>query len=439
MLHHSEAEKSILGAALKSAEAYARASAELVAEDFSVAEHQLIFAVMQRMYREGKDLDPLTLADALGASLPEAGGFHYLTELLLNTITAQNIESHIELVREESRKRHLLKDLESITTSLTMGDDIAYIDQVQAALDKAKSKTGGGTGFVKDYAAEAYMELVNGTYRGLGTGFIMLDQMLGGLNKGHVCVVAGRPSMGKTSFAANIATNVAIAGGCVAFFTLEQPRVDIIKRILISISGCSEYDAAAGNQEQLEKLVQTMARTEEMRLSVIDDAYAMDKIRECCYAVKRQAKGLDLVVIDYLGMIKTRQRRNGTREQEVAELSRSVKLLAREMDCPVIMLSQLSRAPEQRTEKKPVLADLRDSGSIEQDADEVVMLYRPWVYDKTRDPAEATIIVAKNRNGRTGEIDARWDGEHFTYTDCAFEQTGENTPFDEEQEKWEEI
>ena len=148
----------------------------------------------------------------------------------------------------------------------------------------------------------------------------------------------------------------------------------------------------------------------------------MDAIKERCYAVKRSTKTLDLVVIDYLGLVKARQRKNGTREQEVAELSRMIKLLARELNCPILLLSQLSRAPEQRADHKPILADLRESGAIEQDADEVIFLYRPWVYDKAQDPKEAAIIVAKNRDGDTGEIDAQWDGEHFKYTDAVFEE-----------------
>lgn len=433
-----DAEKSVLGSALLSAEAYTRATTELTVEDFTATEHQIIFATMKRMYAEGKALDSITLMDALGHELNMAGGAMYITaDLPLFVPSAANVEYYIGIVREESRKRHLMNDLERVITGIQSGDnDVNYIEQTEAALQNAHHRTKGKVQMIGDMAYAAYAEIVEGKKHGISTGFVILDQITGGLKKGHVSVIAGRPSMGKTSFATNIAANMAGEGKAVAFFSLEQPSIDVIKRVLIAISGCSEYDAQAQNQTQLERLCGVLDDVNKWRLSVTDDAFTLDKIKEQCYAVKRQAKGLDLVVIDYLQLIKTRQRKNGTREQEVSELSRNIKLLARELDCPVLLLSQLSRDVDKRTEHKPVLADLRESGAIEQDADEVIFLYRPWVYDKGKDPKEAAIIVAKNRDGDTGEIDAQWDGEHFKYTDTVFEEV----PLPEEiKMKWEDL
>lgn len=418
-----EAEKSALGAALLSAEAYARITAELSVEDFTATEHQIIFSTIKKMHDEGKPLDSITLMDALGHELTPAGGIEYITELSLFIPSAANVEYYIGIVREESRKRHMICDLERVIAGIQSGDpDVNYLEQTEAALQKAQSRTISTVSMIGDIVLAAFTEIVEGKRRGVSSGFAILDRTLGGLRKGHVCVIAGRPSMGKTSFAANIAAALASEDKTVAFFSLEQPQIDVIKRVLIAVSGCSQYDAQAQNETQLRRLGEVLEGTSKWKLSVVDDAYTLDAIKERCYAVKRKTKALDLVVIDYLQLVKVRQRKGGTREQEVSELSRSIKLLARELDCPILLLSQLSRAPEQRADHKPILADLRESGAIEQDADEVIFLYRPWVYDKSQDPKEAAIIVAKNRDGEIGEIEAEWDGEHFKYSDTVFEE-----------------
>lgn len=426
-------ECSVLGAALKSAEAHTRVVSELTEEDFSIPAHKTIFNAMCRVHEKGKGLDPLILADELGPELVDVGGIKYLTELLVDTITATNVGNHIEAVRELSKKRLFYADMKSILNGMKEGEE-EYLEKAQKAIERAQGKVTTDIGLIGDYALEAFTEICEGKKRGIDTGFVTLDQTLGGLNKGHVCVVAGRPSMGKTSFAANIAANIALRGKSVAFFSLEQPRTDIIKRMLISQSGCTAYDAYKGHAGPLAKLAESLDVISKWNMAIIDDAYTLDKIRENCYRLKRKTKAIDLIVIDYLGMIKPKSRKGGTREQEVSDLSRNIKLLAREMDCPVILLAQLNRDVEKRTDRMPIMADLRDSGAIEQDADEILFLYRPAVYNPQAGGEEAVIKVAKNRNGKTGEIDAKWDGEHFTYTDAEFEEV----PLPEEI-KWEDL
>lgn len=423
-------ECSVLGAALKSAEAHTRVISELTEEDFATPAHKTIFNAMCRVHEKGKGLDPLILADELGPELVDVGGIKYLTELLVDTITATNVENHIEAVRELSKKRLFYADMKSILNGMKEGEE-EYLEKAQKAIERAQGKVTTDIGLIGDYALEAFTEICEGKKRGIDTGFVTLDQTLGGLNKGHVCVVAGRPSMGKTSFAANIAANIALRGKSVAFFSLEQPRTDIIKRMLISQSGCTAYDAYKGHSGPLAKLAESLDVISKWNMAIIDDAYTLDKIRENCYRLKRKTKAIDLIVIDYLGMIKPKSRKGGTREQEVSDLSRNIKLLAREMDCPVILLAQLNRDVEKRTDRMPIMADLRDSGAIEQDADEILFLYRPAVYNPQAGGEEAIIKVAKNRNGKTGEIDAKWDGEHFTYTDAEFEEVSAV--------KWEEL
>lgn len=428
-----EAEKSALGSSLVSGVACARVTAELRVEDFTIEAHQLVFSAIKHLHDEGTAVDSVTVIDELDRAghLAAVGGVIYITDLSLFVPSAANVEHYIKIIREHSRRRHLAEDLKRIVAGIQNGDEEDYIEQTEVALQNARTRTTSKVGMIGDYALEAFSEICEGRQRGLDTGFVILDQTIGGLNKGHVCVVAGRPSMGKTSFAANIAANASMNGKSVAFFSLEQPRKDIIKRMLISLSGCTEYDAHKGYSKPLAKLAESLDTVSKWNMCVVDDAYTLEKIRESCYSLKRKTKALDLIVIDYLGLIKTKGRKNGTREQEVSELSRNIKLLAREMDCPIILLSQLSRAPEQRTDHKPILADLRESGSIEQDADEVIFLYRPAVYNSTADGKEAIIHVAKNRNGATGGIKAKWDGEHFTYTDAEFEEVSAV--------KWEEL
>lgn len=428
-----EAEKSALGSSLVSEVACARVTAELRVEDFTTEAHQLVFSAIKHLHDEGTAVDSVTVIDELDRAghLVAVGGVIYITDLSLFVPSAANVEHYIKIIREHSRRRHLAEDLKRIVAGIQDGDEEDYIEQTEVALQNARTRTTSKVEMIGDYALEAFTELCEGKKRGIDTGFVTLDQTLGGLNKGHVCVVAGRPSMGKTSFAANIAANIALRGKSVAFFSLEQPRTDIIKRMLISQSGCTAYDAYKGHAGPLAKLAESLDVISKWNMAIIDDAYTLDKIRESCYRLKRKTKAIDLIVIDYLGMIKPRSRKGGTREQEVSDLSRNIKLLAREMDCPVILLAQLNRDVEKRTDRMPIMADLRDSGAIEQDADEILFLYRPAVYNPMADGKEAVIKVAKNRNGKTGEIDAEWDGEHFTYTDAEFEEVSAV--------KWEEL
>lgn len=408
-----DAEREVLGDALISAEAHARIRTELGVDDFVTPKHQEIFLAMCRLYDNGRQLDAITLADELGAKLQNVGGVPYITEILLGAVSAANVENHIEILRTASRKRHFAIDIKAVYKAM-QEDAEDYLDRAEEAIGKARAKTASKVEMVSDVVFDAYAEMFGRDKRGLRTGYMLLDQYIGGLYKGHICVVAGRPGMGKTTFAANIAANAAKEGKGVLFFSLEQPKKDIVKRLLISLSKCTEYDVMR-DSPRVSNLVASVGVVTEWRLGIADDAFTLSKIREKCYAFRRQVKALDLVVVDYLGLVKTDRR--STREQEITELSRAFKLLARELDCPILLLSQLSRESEKRTDHKPVLSDIRDSGAIEQDADEVLFLYRAARYDSRADGKDAQIIIAKNRNGATGEIDVIWDGEHFTYSE----------------------
>ena len=340
----------------------------------------------------------------------------YITKLILSLPSAANVAYYIDIIREMSRKRHLVFDLERIIADIRSGNpNVSYIEQLETALQNTRRHTKCNVEMIGSLAHNVYTDIINGKAVGIPTGFVYLDQVLGGLKKGEVCVIAGRPSMGKTSFATNIATNLACKGYSIIYFSLEQPTNDIIKRIMISTSECSEHEIRSHHSTMLDQVSSILSEMQNWQLCIRDNAFTLNDISEQCYAVKFKTKALHLVVIDYLQLIKTSQRKSATRENEVSELSRQIKLMARDLDCPILLLSQLSRAPEQRANHMPVLADLRESGAIEQDADEVIFVYRPWVYDNSRDHREASIIIAKNRNGETGKIAVAWDGEHFKY------------------------
>lgn len=417
-MENVKAEMAVLGAALMSSEAYAQVVSSLTETDFTKLEHQTIFSAIKKLHNDGIPLDPIILADALGHQVAKVGGMQYITNLFLSLPSAANVSHHIDIVREVSRKRHLVIDLERIIADIRSGNPtVNYLQKIDTALQTYRRPTKDNVEKIGSIAHDVYTDIINGKSLGSPTGFTVLDQTLGGLKNGEVYVIAGRPAMGKTTLASNIAANFARNGSTTIYFSLEQPATDMAKRSLISASECSEHEIRSqsfGARDQVNSIIYEMKN---WPLYICDKTYTLSDITEQCYAVKLKAKTLQLIVIDYLQLIKSSQRKNTTRENEVSELSRQIKLMARNLDCPILLLSQLSRAPEQRVNHMPILADLRESGAIEQDADAVIFVYRPWVYDNSKDLGDAYIIIAKNRNGETGKIPVAWDGEHFKFMD----------------------
>lgn len=399
------AEKAVLGSALLSREALEKICGEVRPDDFERPEHQEIFAAIAKMYGNNEPVDPIMVADKLNG---RAGGIQYLTELATGTVSAANVEYHIAVLLDASRKRHTISGLREVVKDMKTGKDDEYLDRMQSVIDAARARGGRKVSRVgKDFEA-AVFALVGGE-EGLTTGFQALDLTIGGLKRGHLTIIGARPSVGKTSLAMNIAVNMALFDRTVAVFSLEMSREDVLQRAVISYAKCSKDELVS--TEAADKMMNTAKRLSTTRLYLSDNAYTVEAIKSQCYAIKQQERQLDLVAIDYLGLIQTNIR-NRTRENEVSDLSRKIKLLAKELNTPVVLLCQLNRAIESRNDGKPRLSDLRESGAIEQDADEVLFLHRP-------DPQseDATIIVAKNRNGRTGEVNVKWRGKYFLYED----------------------
>lgn len=426
--HNIEAEQAVLGAIFLEPSAVTTASEVLIPEDFYRTSHQLIFAVMMDLAGRGEPVDVVTVTAGLQNEkrLEEAGGVSYLAELADSAPTAANIEYYCGIVEEKSLLRRLIRTATSIVSDgYSREDDIDTIldDAEKNILDVAQRKRVSEFRPIKDILMETYdnIEMLQnrkGDITGTPTGFIELDRMTAGFQKSDFIIVAARPSVGKTAFALNIAQNVATRTEAnVAIFSLEMGAQQLAMRMLCAEGNIDAQKLRTGRLEEEDWQKLTMAMGSLSRAGIyIDDTpgIRVNDIRTKCRRLK-QEKGLDMVVIDYLQLILGTggQRRSENRQQEVSEISRTLKAMARELDVPVIALSQLSRSVEARQDKRPMMSDIRESGSIEQDADIVAFLYRDDYYDKESDKQNIIeIIIAKQRNGPVGTVELAFIKEY---------------------------
>ncbi len=424
-----EAEVSVLGGVFLDREAIARSVEILDSSMFFREGHRRLFRAMARLFERGEVIDPITLGDELGKTdeLESVGGLNYLAELLEAVPTAANIEYHAKIVREKALLRRLIEaSQETIRDAFDQGDRAVteLLDEAEARIFQV-AQTTEREGFVriKDLLWPAFEEIERlqssgSPITGVPTGFADLDRMTTGLQRGDLCIVAARPSMGKTSWVLNVAATAAIEHQVpTAVFSLEMSKEQLLKRLLSAEGRVDAQHIRRGG----------MTPDESQRLGAaaghlntapiwIDDSPGMSvlemraKARRLASDIKSEGKQLGLVIVDYLQLMGGSGRPEN-RVQEVSQISRGLKSLARELDVPLIALSQLSRAPEQRNDKRPMLSDLRESGSIEQDADLVMFLFRPEYYfgpvDENGNSIEghAELIVSKQRNGPTGSVD----------------------------------
>ena len=287
----------------------------------------------------------------------------------------------------------------------------------------------------------AFAEIGDNT-RGVPTGFTELDRQTGGLKSGNLVIVAGRPSMGKSALAENIALNVAMKDKTVVMFSLEMKNSEIIKRLICNGIRMSEQEMLQDTNNAFKKSQEfaNLLKTKKM-YGYDSGTLSITKLQTVCRKISKREKGIDLVIVDYIGLMQTNIRRNSSRAQEIGEISHALKRLAQDLDCTVICVAQLNRSAEQRAEHEPVMSDLRESGDIEQDADIILFPYRPSVYDEEISPREAKLIIAKNRNGSCGSLPLVWIGEQYRFDNPAddyqtsyaaerFETVDGETPFD---------
>jgi replicative DNA helicase len=414
-----EAEQSVLGAMLISREAIEKAGEILQADDFYRKDDQIIFSAIMDLHEHNQAVDLVTVVEELRKTgkLDAVGGPATITALTKVVPTAANVVYHAKIVEEKSLRRHLINAATDIAaTGYEEESDISQtIDQAeQKILSVANRKQTGGVAKIRDIVREA-MERVEKLYdskeafTGLPTGFSDFDKMTSGLQPSDLIIVAARPSMGKSSLVLNIAEHVALKGHkSVAFFSLEMSKEQLVQRMLCSQAGIDASRLRVGQLQDKEwpNLVNAADRLSNARI-MLDDTPGMTAMEMRTKARRWKVEnGLDLIIVDYLQLMQGSSRRaNDNRQQEMSEISRSLKGLARELNVPVIALSQLSRSVEARTSKRPMLSDLRESGALEQDADIVAFIYRDDYYNPdTENKNIAELIIAKHRNGPVGTV-----------------------------------
>ncbi len=419
--HSIEAEKSVLGAALLSKDALLDVVEIVKAGDFYDSNHREIFEAIQDLYRRSAPVDALTVSEELKKrnSLEMVGGRAYIASLSSGTPTTSNATEYAKIVVESAAIRRLISTADDIVTkgyesSMDAGQMLDYAERGIFEISQSRQK--GQYAHIKDVLLEN-IEIIDrasqmdGGLTGITTGFKYLDSMTSGLQRSDLIILAARPAMGKTAFALSLALNAAVKGGAsVMVFSLEMSKEQLGQRLLSMESKVSMQNLKTGRLERRDWDDINIALDVLSKANIhIDDTAGINimEMKSKCRRLKGE-EGLDLVVIDYLQLM-TPEGRADSRTQEISVISRNLKLLARELDCPVLVLSQLSRAPETRTDHRPMLSDLRESGSIEQDADIVIFLYRDEYYNEdTESPGECEVIVAKHRSGPTGTVKVTW-------------------------------
>ena len=429
--HSIEAEQSVLGGLLIDNEAWERVADILIEQDFYRRDHRMVFAAIRSLADRGRPFDAVTTSDWLESQgvLEEAGGLAYIGELARDTPSSANIGPYAEIIRERAVLRGLARVGTDITESALQNEGRSALDLLDLAERKvfelAERGTRGQRLFVpiRDVLANV-MDRIDMLFgrddpiTGVATGFEELDAKTAGLQPSDLIIVAGRPSMGKTSFAGNLVEEAAIKQKLsVAVFSMEMPAEQLTMRMLSSLGGIDQHRVRTGRLQDADwpRLTSALTMLNETQIFVDDTSLLTPtELRARCRRLKRE-HDLGLVVVDYLQLMRV-QGSNENRATEISEISRSLKSLARELDVPVVVVSQLNRSLENRPDKRPVMSDLRESGAIEQDADVILFIYRDEVYNEnSEDKGKAEIIIGKQRNGPIGKVKLRFLGEHTRF------------------------
>lgn len=426
--HSAEAEQTVLASALIDHIAVEKIVNLLNADDFYFEANKEIFDSIRQVHIENIPVDAVTVTEELKkrGKVDYIGGYEYLAKLTDNIITSKNVEAYCNIIREKATLRRLIMaSNEIIEKGYNENDDVQKIIELAESRIFSISQNRSVNSFyeIKDVLMDLFNTLEEramnrGSITGLTTGYDDLDRMTSGLQKSDLILLAARPSMGKTALALNISMNAVKTGASVALFSLEMSKEQYVQRILSMESMVDSSKLRTGNldDDDWTRLISTMSIISNYKV-FIDDTAAISvfEIMSKCRRLKME-KGLDLIVVDYLQLMSDGSN-TSNRQQEISNISRGLKTLAREMDCPVLALSQLSRAPELRQDHRPIMSDLRESGAIEQDADIVMMLYRDEYYYKEESEKKGItdVIIAKQRNGPVGTIELAWIGQYTKF------------------------
>lgn len=429
--HNEEAEKSVLGAVMLSKDALFDVMEEVRSGDFYHEAHREIFDAVSDLFRRNAPVDTLTVSEELKKrkTLEMAGGRAYVATLSTLVPSTANARQYGKIVAEKAALRNLIQKAGEIVEKSYQEKQPPeqVLDFAERSIfEIAQQRQRNDFSHLKDVLLENIniidkMSQLDGNLTGITSGFLDLDAKTSGFQRSDLVIIAARPAMGKTAFALNIAQQAAIKGNAnVLIFSMEMSKEQLGQRLLAMESRIEMQKLKTGDLERKDWDQISVAMDVLSRASIyIDDTPGISvmEIKNKCRRLKVE-KGLDMVIVDYLQLM-SMEGKTDNRQQEITALSRYLKLLAREMDCPVLVLSQLSRAPEQRTDHRPILSDLRESGAIEQDADMVIFLYRDEYYnpEDTEKPGICEVIISKHRSGPTGVVDLTWLGKYTRFVD----------------------
>ncbi|MEE1131262.1 MAG: replicative DNA helicase [Caryophanon sp.] len=441
--HNHEAEQAVIGAIFLDSSTLITASEILRPDDFYRSAHQKIFETFTRLSDQGKGIDVVTVTEELSSKkeLENVGGVAYIMELANAVPTAANVGHYAKIVEEKALLRRLIHVATKIVEDgYTREDEVESLlgEAERKVMEVANRKNASDFRHIKDVLVNTFdnieqMQHRTGDVTGIPTGFTALDKLTAGFQRNDLIIVAARPSVGKTAFALNVAQNVAVrADENVAIFSLEMGAEQLIMRMLCAEGNIDAQNLRTGSltPEDWNKLMIAMGTLSDAGIFIDDTpGIRISEIRAKCRRLANEQGGLGMILIDYLQLIQGNGKSGESRQQEVSEISRSLKALARELKVPVIALSQLSRGVEQRQDKRPMMSDLRESGSIEQDADIVAFLYREDYYDKSDEAEQGVIeiIVAKQRNGPTDTVKLMFKKEYNKFINMDY-SAGYNAP-----------
>ncbi|WP_392562713.1 replicative DNA helicase [Orbus sturtevantii] len=436
--HSIEAEQAVLGSLMLDNQRWDRVSETITDRDFYSRHHQMIFAEMQKLVIKGVPIDLITLSESLDSRdiLSDVGGFAYLAELSKNTPSAINVVAYTDIIRQQAILRELISSANEIADNCYATEgrssedilDLAETKIFQIAEQRAKQGVGpkSVTSVLEDTVAkiEELFQKPHDGVTGVSTGFLDLDKKTAGLQRSDLIIVAARPSMGKTTFAMNLCENAAMMQDKpVLIFSLEMPAEQIMMRMLASLSRVDQTKIRTGQLDDNDwaRISSTMGILLEKKNMYIDDSSGLTpmELRSRARRIYRENGGLSMIMVDYLQLMRV-PNMSENRTLEIAEISRSLKALAKELQVPVVALSQLNRSLEQRADKRPVNSDLRESGSIEQDADVIMFIYRDEVYNEASEQKGiAEIILGKQRNGPIGKVRLKFQGQWSRFDNYA--------------------
>ncbi len=432
-----EAEQSVLGGLLLDPDCWHNISDIVTSSDFYKTTHGKIFEAIRRLHQNSQPVDIITVTNTLrdGGDLDTIGGAAYIAELINQTPTTAHIDTYAEIIKEKSLLRRTITSCNEIIQKAYSQD----IESIESFLDQAESKIFNLAENKRSANLVSVGEIVKSSITrieelysqkiavtGISSGFSELDEMTSGFQPGDLIIIAARPSMGKTALSLNIAQHAALRDKkCVAYFSVEMSKEPMMMRILASESGINLSHLRVGhiNDSQWPKLINTAAKVSEAQLFVDDTSGVSPfEIRARCRRLKAR-HGLDMIMVDYLQIMDLKQKVE-SRERAVSEISKNLKSIAKELQVPVIALAQLNRGVEGRSDRRPMLSDLRESGSIEQDADIIMMIYREGYYERENPDAaaHAEVIVAKQRNGPTGIVKLLWDAQTGNFRNAVHNQ-----------------